>query len=172
LIRLGKRSAEALIDSGAVCSMISQPFAQQLKLKIQPPHGPQDKMIWANGSRMKIVGTVAMDLYLKGAKIEHVVVVADNLTPNFVLGMNMLIDNHANLNFAGKPPTLSLFDNMIEIPMRPRCDDTNCASVNRTVLVPPYSEAYLTVNTPNTSIIQVCCLKMQNVYVLLQLLVH
>ena len=131
--------------------MISEPFAQRLKLNIQRLRGPQDKMVSANGGRIKTVGTVTMELYLQGgAKMEHVVVVAEDLTPNFVLGMNFLLDNHANLNFATKPPTLSLFDNLIDIPMRPRCDDTNCATVNRTTIVPPYSEAYLTVKTPRS----------------------
>jgi len=87
-------------------------------------------MISAIGSRMKTVGTATMNLYLRGAKIEHVVVVAEDLAPNFVLGIYFLVDNHAHPNFATKPPTLSLFDNMVEMPMRPRCDDINCASVS------------------------------------------
>jgi len=45
-------------------------------------------MISASGSRMKTVGTTTMDLYLKGAKIELTVVVADDLAPNFVIGTN------------------------------------------------------------------------------------
>jgi len=100
--------------------MISKPYAQQLKLHIQAPRGPPDTMVSANGTRIQTVGTVKMELYLQGgAKIDHEVVVAEDLSPNFVLGMNFLLDNQANLNFASKPPTLSLFDDLIDIPMRP-----------------------------------------------------
>jgi len=128
--------------------VISNQLAQQLKLKIQRSHGPQDRMISASGSKMRMIGTTIMELYLRGAIIQHLVVVVEDLTPNFVLGMNFLLDNHAHLNFTTRPPILMLFDDMVEIPMRPRCDDTNCASVISTTVIPAYSEAYLTVNTP------------------------
>ena len=109
LIRIGKQSAEALLDSGAACSMINKSFAQQLKLRIQPPTASPDKMVSANGGKITTVGTVTMDLYLQGgAKMEHVVAVAEELIPNFILGMNFLLENRANLNFATRPPTLSL----------------------------------------------------------------
>jgi len=68
--------------------------------------------------------------------------------PNFVLEMNFLRSNQGDINFTATPPTLSLFDYLIEISMRPRCDDTNCARVAQTVCVPPYTEAYLTVDVP------------------------
>jgi len=66
LIRVGKHAAEALVDTGAVYSMISEPFAKQLKLTIQPLEGPNDRMVFANGSTMRVVKTVSMKLYLKG----------------------------------------------------------------------------------------------------------
>jgi len=81
-------------------------------------------------------------------KVLYTVVVLEDVTPNFVLGMNFLVDNQAHLHFNTKPPLLTLFDEMFEIPLRPRCDDTNCASVRSTTVVPAYSEAYLTVKTP------------------------
>ena len=89
-----------------------------------------------------------MDLYFRGAKMEHTVVVVEDLTPNFVLGMNFLTDTHAQLNFTTRPPILTLFDEMVEIPKRPRCGDTNCASVIDTMVIPAYSEAYVPVQTP------------------------
>jgi len=89
-----------------------------------------------------------MDLYFRGAKMEHMVVVVEDLTPNFVLGMNFLTDTYAHLNFTTNPPILTLFDEMVEIPMRPRCDDTNCALMINTAVIPAYSEAYVTVQTP------------------------
>jgi len=139
---------EALIESGAACSVINTGLAQQLKLKSQPSDGPRDRMVTATGQKIWIIGTTTMDLYFCGAKIEHVVVVVEDLTPNFVLGMNFLIDDHSHLNFTTKPPTLTLFDDMVEISMRPRFDDTNCASVINTTVIPAYSEAYVTVHTP------------------------
>jgi len=74
-LRVGKHAAEALVDTGAVCSMISEPFAKQLKLTIQPLEGPSDRMVSANGSTIRVVGTVSMNLYLRGLIVEHTVVV-------------------------------------------------------------------------------------------------
>jgi len=75
-------------------------------------------------------------------------VVARDLTRNFVLGMNFLRTKQANLNFSRNLPSLSLFDDLNEIPICPRGDDGNCATVARTTCIPPYTEAFLTVNTP------------------------
>jgi len=63
--------------------------------------------------------------------------------------MNFLRTNQVNLNFTRNPPTLSLFDHLIEIPMHLWwCDDTNCAVMARKICVLPYTEAYQTVDTP------------------------
>jgi len=145
-MRVGRKTAEALVDSGASCSIMSKSYAQQLRLNIVPLKGPPERMVSANGTRIQTVGIVKMELYLQGAKMDHEVLIAEDLSPNFVLGMNFLLDNHAKLNFA---TILSLFDDLVEIPMRLRCDDTNGALVYRTAVLPPYSEAYLTVTTPN-----------------------
>jgi len=147
-VKVGKQLIEALIDSGAACSVISSALAQQLKLKIETADEPRDRMVAATGQKIWIIGTTTMDLYYRGAKMEHIVVVVEDLTPNFVLGMNFLTDTHAQLNFSTRPPILTLFDEMVEIPMRPRCDDTNCASVIDTTVIPAYSEAYVSVQTP------------------------
>jgi len=77
-----------LIDSGAACSVISSALAQQLNLKIEIANGPRDRMVAATGQKIWIIGTATMDLYFRGAKMEHTVVVVEDLTPNFVLGMN------------------------------------------------------------------------------------
>jgi len=117
-MRVGRKTAEALVDSGASCSIMSKSYAQQLRLNIVPLKGPPERMVSANGTRIQTVGIVKMELYLQGAKMDHEVLIAEDLSPNFVLGMNFLLDNHAKLNFATKPPILSLFDDLVEIPMR------------------------------------------------------
>jgi len=140
---------EALVDSGASCSIMSKSYAQCMKLNILPLRGLPEMMVSANGTRIQAVVIVNLELYLQGGvKLDHEVLIAEDLSPSFVLGMNFLLDNHVKLNFATKPPTLSLFDDLIDIPMRPRCDDTSGALVHRTAVLPPYSEAYLTVTTP------------------------
>jgi len=50
-LKVGKQSIEALIDSGAACSVISSALAQQLKLKIQIADGPRDRMVAATVRR-------------------------------------------------------------------------------------------------------------------------
>ena len=148
MLRVGRQSAEALVDSGASCSTMSKSYAQQLKLNIVPYKGPPERVRSANGTRIHTLGTVKMELYLHGLKIDHEVWVAEELNPDFILGMNFLLDNQVKLNFATKPPTMTLFDDLVDISLRPRCDMTNGAFLHRTAVLPPYSEEYLTVNTP------------------------
>jgi len=119
MVRIDRTRAEALVDTGAVCSMIAETFARQLRLQIEPVEGPRHNLVSANGSRMEIAGSAEMELYIDGAIVEHTVVVARNLTPKLVLGMNFLRSFQANLNFASNPPVLTLFDDWITIPMRP-----------------------------------------------------
>jgi len=129
---------------------MSKAYAQQLKLNVLPYGGPKERVMSANGTRIPTIGTVKTELYLQGCgvTIDHEVWVEEELSPNFVLGMNFLLDNQVKLNFATKPPTMTLFDDLVDIPLRPRCDVTNGALVHRTMVLPPYSEAYLTVTTP------------------------
>jgi len=49
--------------------MIGESFAKQLNLKIQLLTEPRDNMVSANGSRMEIVGSVDIELYIKGASL-------------------------------------------------------------------------------------------------------
>ena len=150
VLRVGRQSAEALVDSGASCSTMSKSCAQQLKLDIIPYWGPPERVRSANGTRIHTLGTVKIELYLQGGiRIDHEVWVAEELNPNFILGMNFLLDNQVKLNFATKPPTMTLFDDLFDIPLRPRCDMNNGAFLHHTAVLPPYSEAYVTVNTPN-----------------------
>ena len=103
MVRIDRTPAEALVDTGAVCSMIAETFAKQLKLQIEPMKGPNHNLVSANGSRMEIIGSADLEMYIEGLIVEHTVVVARNLTPKLVLGMNFLSSFQANLNFAGNP---------------------------------------------------------------------
>jgi len=116
MVRIDRTPAEALVDTGAVCSMIAEAFAKHLKLQIEPMKGPNHNLVSANGSRMEIVGSADLEMYIEGLIVKHTVVVARNLTPKLVLGMNFLSSFQANLNFSSNPPVLTLFDDWISIP--------------------------------------------------------
>ena len=101
---------DALVDTGAVRSLINEQTAKELKLKIVPKMDPNLKpLLSANGSEVEIVGHVVAELYLKCLKVTHQMEVAKSLSPSFILGMDFLMVNQAGINYALKPPMFTLY---------------------------------------------------------------
>jgi len=148
-VRIGKNTIDAMVDTGAVRSLISHQAAKSLKLKIEPlTQLESEPLVSANGSNLELVGCTTPELYFKGLKIEHTLVVAKELSPSFLIGVDFLSTYGARIDYGIKPPKFTLFDGLIELPLFSRCDETNCVTVDRTICIPAFNEAYLAVNTP------------------------
>ena len=66
-VKLGRISIDALVDTGAAHSLLSESVARILKLKIQPLQEHDYSVLTAaNGSKVELIGTVDLRLYIKG----------------------------------------------------------------------------------------------------------
>ena len=92
-VRLGSNSVDALIDTGAAHSLMSDELARELKLQVIPPTQHSKPLLSANGSEMAIIGHVKAELYLRGLKVKHYMEVAKSLSPPFILGRDFLTAN-------------------------------------------------------------------------------
>ena len=105
-------------------------------------------LVSATDSEIKLLGHAIVQLYFKGLKIEQRLGVVEELTPNFLLGVDFLTANVAAVDYTVRPPVLRLFDDFIQIPLFNRCDETNCVILECTAVIPAYNEAYLPVKSP------------------------
>jgi len=148
-VRIGKYVIDALVDSGAMTTLISERAAKFLKLQIESiSSSASASLVSATGTSLELIGYTTAELYFKCLQLEHRIGVVKQLTPAFLLGTDFLVANVANLDYTVKPPVLRLFDNLIEMPMSTRCDETNSVTVAQTICIPAYNEAYLPVNSP------------------------
>jgi len=148
-VRIGTSNIDALIDTGAVRSLIDDQTARELKLQIIPNATRNAKpLLSANGSEVETTGHALVELYLQGLKVEHQMEVAKNLSPPFILGTDFLSTNQAGIDYAMKPPMFTLFDGLIELSFYTCCSPNNCVTLTRNVCIPAYSEALVQVNTP------------------------
>jgi len=148
-VRIGTSNIDALIDTGAVRSLIDDQTARELKLQVIPNATRNAKpLLSANGSEVETTGHTLVELYLQGLKVEHKMEVVKNLSPPFILGTDFLSKNQAGIDYAIKPPMFTLSDGLIELPFYTCCSANNCVTLTRNVCIPAYSEALIQVNTP------------------------
>ena len=116
-VRISNSNIDALIDTGAVRSLIDDHTARNLKLQVIPHAVRNAKpLLFANGSEVETTGHTLVELYLQGLKVEHRMEVAKSLSPSFILGTDFLSKNQAGIDYAIKPPMFTLFDGLIELP--------------------------------------------------------
>jgi len=119
-VRLGSESLDALIDTGAVRSLINEQTARDLKLHVVPKTNWNSKpLLSANGSELETIGHVMAELYLKGLKVEQCLEVSRSLSLPLILGFDFLRMNQACINYALRPSMFTLFDGLIQLPFIP-----------------------------------------------------
>ena len=134
-VKIGRKTLDALVDTGAVMSLINESTARNLRLCVKPITEPNERpLVSATDSEIKLLGHAIVQLYFKGLKIEQRLGVVEELTPNFLLGVDFLTANVAAVDYTVRPPVLRLFDDVIQIPLFNRCDETNCVILERTVV--------------------------------------
>jgi hypothetical protein len=100
-IEVQGRLAWAIVDSGASLNFISHDFLVSL-----PRLPPSLDQVWrtvrgANGSALKVVGKVALELSLAGTRIRHPFTVAEDLTACVVVGNEVFDGHRAQLTYHG-----------------------------------------------------------------------
>ena len=157
-VKINHASVDAMIDTGAVHTLVSQSVARILKLKMVPLQKcDHSVLIAANGSKLELIGSVTLKLYINGLVVHQTAFVAKRLSPRLVLGVDFLSTHKATVSYRGEKGILSLFEDLITIPMYSLMDETNCVVVPRKTSIPAFTEAYITVKTPkrvnNTTIL-------------------
>jgi len=100
-------------------------------------------LLSANGTDIKIISQVEVQIYLKGLKFYQHVGTAKELNPQFLLRVDFLSANEARICY--KTDTLSLLEDLNQITMYSMCDEANCMSLARTECIQPFSEATISV---------------------------
>ena len=146
-LKIGNVSVDILIDSGSSRSLISENTAKALKLKIDPlSTSDHPSLFAANSSRLRIIGSTVVSVFLKGLTIYQTVYVATQLNPEILFGGDFLSENAAVINY--RLGILSLHDDLIQIPMHSPYDENNCVTLAKTICIPALTEVILTVNNP------------------------
>jgi len=148
-----------MIDMGVVHTLVSQSVARILKLKVAPLQKyDHSVLIAANGSKLELIGSVTLKLYISGLVVHQTAFVAKRRAiaqASFRCGFSL--NTKATVSYKGEKGILSLFEDLITVPMYSLMDGTNCVVVPRTTCIPAFTEAYIIVNTPkrvnNTTIL-------------------
>jgi len=145
-VEIGKHKLDALVDTGAISTLMSVEAAKALNLKINPTSSNRP-LVSATGSELEIIGHTIVPLYFKGLQVTHTVSIVKQLTAVFLLGSDFLSANSGSIDYTRKPPVFCLFDGLINFQMFSRCDETNSVTVAQTTCFPAYHEAYIRVKT-------------------------
>jgi len=139
----------ALVDTGAVKSVISESFYNRLMRQhrnqvkvIEAVNGSND-LETANGSVLHVSVVIEADVNIGGVVQCNQFVVARNLIHHVIIGMDILRSTKAVVDI--KNNLLILFDGLTAVPMT-RAGDTVLVKSNRSFLIPAYSESLITVN--------------------------
>jgi len=146
-LKFGRKSIEALVDSGAIVSIINEKTAHDLNLTIErPSYREKIALFSANGTKMAVSGIADMRLYFAGLVILQKVRVCSNLQHSILLGLDFLKANSVILDY--KSGILSLNNDLVRIPLHSKSETLNCVTVARKCCIPAYAEFDIPVRTP------------------------
>jgi len=95
----------------------------------------------ANNATLEVLGCVDVDVCVEGLTIPVDFAVIRNLNHNCILGTPFLNETQAVLNFKHK--TLTLYDNVLVVPLVTKIENDNTLRTVSKVRIPPFSEAVL-----------------------------
>ena len=141
-LKFGRRTIDALVDSGAAVSIISERTARSLNLNIIPLNFNERFRLWsANGTQISVIGMADIRLYFNGLIISQQVRVSPNIQHSILLGLDFLQSNSVILNY--KLGILSLKDDLVRVPLHSKLQDLNCVTSVRTTCIPAFTEAWI-----------------------------
>ena len=145
----------ALIDTGAACSMISEEFAQNFNLNIEP----LKKNIFfrsAGKNKLTVLGTAVVKFKIGFSKLEERFYVTRNLSHNILIGGDIFWKHKIDLNFStseiivngNRHPLISTSNRAISTVRMENIDDEQPIEVEEIEVKPPseqvkFEEGYL-----------------------------
>ena len=142
-VQIQHKSISALIDTGAIRSLISDKMARNLHLEILPLQpGDNRRLVTANGSLMKVIGRTSVELKINGLTITYDFLILPNITQDLILGIDFLTDNKAKINFVDK--TISFLDDWTgTVILEHYRSATNMVCLIQQCILPPHSETII-----------------------------
>ncbi len=142
--------AKILVDSGASYACISHTLLSRIAHKSPPMQritaGEPTHLLSATGSQMRVLGTVHLTINFQGFTVAHRFLVLRGLQHQCVLGIDLLQDMKAVVDF--DEHKLSLLQGQYVIPMHTGLDSCNVLRLARSVYVTPNTEAIVQVCLP------------------------
>ena len=115
-ILISHKHARALIDTGAFYSCINAEFVKRLRIPICTTNSQALPQLYgANGSPLRVIGTVTVDVSISGYLCPVEFVVINGLHHNVIFGISMLRENKAVIDVSRS--CLSLANNLLTVPL-------------------------------------------------------
>jgi len=118
-VKINHASIDAMIDMGVVHTLVSQLVARILKLKVAPLQKYDHSVLIAViGSKLELIGSVTLKLYISGLVVHQTAFVAKRRAiaqASFRCGFSL--NTKATVSYKGEKGILSLFEDLITVPM-------------------------------------------------------
>ena len=144
-ILISHKHARALIDTGAFYSCINAEFVKRLRIPICTTNSQALPQLYgANGSPLRVIGTVTVDVSISGYLCPVEFVVINGLHHNVIFGISMLRENKAVIDVSRS--CLSLANNLLTVPLIQRFAPSTIVRTVSAITVAPYHEVRLPVH--------------------------
>ena len=140
LLNVGGQNVRALLDTGASITVMSANFLQKTchnGAKLMKPIHQNIKGV--TGNYLQVLGMLDIGLDIDNVKFKHRVHVIEDLHHSFILGLDFLTANHANIDFNSN--TLTINNNHV-------CQiitNSGLARTTKSVVIPKRSETTISV---------------------------
>ena len=115
--------------------MVSLELLKKLKIWYKPlKRGDLAALAAAGGALLKILGTVELDIEVRGQIMKFEFCVLGKLHPDLILGMNFLKEHKANIDCDND--SISFFNNDIAVKFESACGDPQVSLLNDCLLKP------------------------------------
>jgi hypothetical protein len=135
----------ALIDTGAVTSCISEQFARALRLTPQPTLD-EVKLISANKSPIRSLGTVNVDIAIQGLVVPFTLHVLQSLSHRVVFGQDFLRFSGAIIDCGNH--SISMFDGLVHAALTCFAQRDAVLRLTQNVIIPAATEALVRLAVP------------------------
>ena len=144
-IQVNFKHAFALVDTGAVASCMSAKFAKYLRLR-PVPAVEELKLVSANKSPMRSLGTVEVNLSIQGLVVPCTFYVLTSLAHNIVLGQDFLTASGAVINCRDR--CITLYDGLVSASLTRAKDQNSVLKLAQNIIIPAAAEAVAQVIVP------------------------
>ena len=144
-LQINSNKILALIDTGASISVISQQFAERLKLSVKA--APQAYLIDAGNQVLQTCGIAEISVNLNGLIIPFTFTVIPTLCNEVILGVDFLTETQAIIDMPAK--AVAFYDNLVILRLLNHfVANNNIARVAESIVLKPSSETRVKVTVP------------------------